>query len=176
MAGTPAGAFSRRAVMGIRALALTGSEQRLAPPGAFSALIGRAKACLADGSDHSLAQWIAGTAFLIRLTSAALAFLSQILLARWMGSFEFGIYVTAWTWILLVGGVMDFGIASSAQRFIPEYSERKSFALLRGFLTGSRIIVVGCASTIAALGCLAVKFVTPWLGPYMVVPLYLPCL
>ena len=157
-------------------MALTGSEQRLAPAAAFSALAARAKAWLTDGSDHSLVRRLAGTAFLIRVASAALAFLSQILLARWMGSFQFGIYVTAWTWILLIGGMVDFGIASSAQRFIPEYTERKSFALLRGFLSGSRIIAVGCAATIAALGCLGIELVTPWLSPFMVVPFYLACL
>ena len=48
---------------------------------------------LADGSDRSLAQKFAGGAFLIRVFSAGLLYLSQILLARWMGSFEFGIYV-----------------------------------------------------------------------------------
>jgi O-antigen/teichoic acid export membrane protein len=35
--------------------------------------------------------------FLIRVFSAGLIYLSQILLARWMGSFEFGIYVYVWT-------------------------------------------------------------------------------
>ena len=48
---------------------------------------------LADGSDLSLARRLAGAAFLIRVASAVLAFVSQIVLARWLGSFEFGIYV-----------------------------------------------------------------------------------
>ena len=42
---------------------------------------------------------MAGTAFVIRVAGAAIIFLSQILLARWMGSVEFGIYVYAWTWL-----------------------------------------------------------------------------
>ena len=77
---------------------------------------------MADGSDRSRAQRAAGTAFLIRVASAALVYFAQVLLARWMGSFEFGVYVYVWTWVLLLGGVIDFGLASSAQRFIPEYT------------------------------------------------------
>ena len=53
-----------------------------------------------------------------------LIYLSQILLARWMGSFEFGIYVYVWTWVLLIGDLADLGLASAAQRFIPEYTSR----------------------------------------------------
>src|SRR3954471_14380149 len=70
------------------------------------------RAWLADGSDMSRAQRIAGTAFLIRVMSAALIYLSQVLLARWMGSFEFGIYIYVWTWVLLLGGLVDLGLAS----------------------------------------------------------------
>ena len=36
---------------------------------------------------------MAGMAFAIRVASAGVTFLSQIALARWMGGFEFGIYV-----------------------------------------------------------------------------------
>ena len=74
------------------------------------------RAWMTDGSDRSRAQRAAGAAFLIRVASAALLYVSQVLFARWMGSFEFGVYVYVWTWVLLLGGVIDFGLASSAQR------------------------------------------------------------
>ena len=96
--------------------------------------VARGYALFTDGSDSSLVRRLAGAAFIIRVASAAIAFISQILLARWMGSFEFGIYIYAWTWVLLIGGMADLGLASAAQRFIPEYTEHKKFALLRGFL------------------------------------------
>ena len=59
----------------------------------ISTAIARGYALFADGSDSSLVRRLAGAAFLIRVVSAAITFLSQILLARWMGSFEFGIYI-----------------------------------------------------------------------------------
>ena len=67
-----------------------------------------------------------------------------------MGGFEFGIYIYAWTWVLLIGGMVDLGLGSAAQRFIPEYTEHKHFALLRGFLGGSRWLALVISSTIAA--------------------------
>ena len=79
----------------------------------------------------------------------AIAFVSQILLARWMGVFEFGIYIYAWTWVLLIGGMVDLGLGSAAQRFIPEYTEHGKFALLRGFLGGSRWLAPVIATGIA---------------------------
>ena len=67
-----------------------------AMPAARSAMIAaavRLKTWFADRSDDSLAQRGAGTAFLTRCVSAALVYGTQILLARWMGGFAFGIYV-----------------------------------------------------------------------------------
>src|SRR5436305_11398851 len=130
---------------------------------------------LTDHSDRSRAQRAAGTAFLIRVASAALVYLTQVLLARWMGSFEFGVYAYVWTWVLLLGGVVDFGLASSAQRFIPEYSGTKQLDLLRGFLSGSRWIVLALATAWALLGAAGVSLFAPWLHSYEVIPLCLAC-
>jgi O-antigen/teichoic acid export membrane protein len=130
---------------------------------------------LADGSDRSIALRSAGTAFLIRVVSAALVYITQVLLARWMGSFEFGVYVYVWTWVLLLGGVIDLGLASSAQRFIPEYAGRKQLDLLRGFLSGSRWLTMALATAISLGGALGIWLLEPWMKSYEVMPLYLAC-
>ena len=145
-------------------------------PGLVGGIAARIRAWLADGSDRSLAQRTAGAAFLIRVGSAALLYLSQILLARWMGSFEFGVYVYVWTWVLLIGGFGDIGLALAAQRFIPEYTGRKALDLLRGFLSGSCWLTFAIATAIAVAGALGVKLIEPWLSHYLVIPLYLACL
>jgi len=135
----------------------------------------RVYALFADGSDSSLVRRLAGAAFLIRVVSAALTFVSQILLARWMGGFEFGIYIYGWTWVLLIGGMVDLGLGSAAQRFIPEYTEQKSFALLRGFLSGSRWLALLFGTIAGAAGAAAVTLLTPHIDPATVIPLYLSC-
>jgi O-antigen/teichoic acid export membrane protein len=137
--------------------------------------IARVRALFSDGSDSSLVRRLAGAAFLIRVVSAAIAFISQILLARWMGGFEFGIYIYAWTWVLLIGGMADLGLASAAQRFIPEYTEHKQFALLRGFLRGSRWLALIIASAVAAVGAIVVTALAPHIDPGTIVPLYCSC-
>lgn len=139
-------------------------------------LIAYARAWSNDASHSSLAQRAASTAFLIRVASAAIAFFSQVLLARWMGSYEFGIYVYVWTWVLLIGGVFDLGLAQGAQRFIPEYTSLKKLDALRGFLAGSRWLALGFATTAAAASALIVWALTPHLQSYLVVPLFLACL
>jgi O-antigen/teichoic acid export membrane protein len=141
----------------------------------LAGLTAHLRAWLNDSSHRSIAQRVAGTAFVIRLFSAALIYLSQILFARWMGSFEFGIYVYVWTWVLLIGDLADLGLASAAQRFIPEYTSRKAFALLRGFLSRSRWIAVASATIIAMIGVGMVKLLEPRLSDYLVLPLMMAC-
>jgi O-antigen/teichoic acid export membrane protein len=141
----------------------------------FGGAIARVRALFNDGSDSSVARRLAGAAFIIRVISALIAFLSQILLARWMGGFEFGIYIYAWTWVLLIGGMVDLGLGSASQRFIPEYTEHKQLALLRGYLRGSRWLAFAIATAVAAVGAIAVMILAPHLGAATIVPLYLSC-
>jgi O-antigen/teichoic acid export membrane protein len=142
---------------------------------ALASLPSQLRAWLANSSHRSIAQRVAGTAFLIRVASAALIYGSQVLFARWMGTFEFGIYVYVLTWLVLVGDLADLGLASAAQRFVPEYTKRKAFDLLRGFLARSRWLAVGSASCIAVAGALLVQLLEPWLASYVVLPLMLAC-
>ena len=87
------------------------------------------RAWRSEDSDSTRAQRAAGIAFMIRVASAALMYISQVLFARWMGAFEFGVYVYVWTWVLLLGNLVDLGIATGSQRFIPEYTGRKQLDL-----------------------------------------------
>src|SRR5436853_4619048 len=130
----------------------------------------RVTARLGD-SDLKLIQRLAGTVFLIRVASALLAYGLQVLFARWMGGFEFGIYVYVWTWVLLIGQSLDLGLATAAQRFVPEYRERKLFDLLRGYVSGSRWLATGIAIAVAASCAGLVQLLQPWLDDYTVIPL-----
>jgi O-antigen/teichoic acid export membrane protein len=158
-------------------VALTDSNdaQRLGGRLSPAALIARARGWMADNSHHSIAQKMAGAAFLIRVLSAALIYGSQILLARWMGTYEFGIYVYVWTLVILIGDLSDLGLASAAQRFIPEYNKRGAMDLLRGFVLYSRWLALGSAAIIAITSASLVKLLEPWLASYVVVPLLIAC-
>src|ERR1700730_18713263 len=114
-------------------------------------------------SEASVTRRLAGTIFIIRVFSAALAYFSQVLLARWMGGSDYGIYVYVWTWGLLLGSMMDFGISSSAQKSIPEYRTAAELALLRVFLSGSRWMTFVVSALVSLLLAGVVKWLTPWI-------------
>jgi O-antigen/teichoic acid export membrane protein len=139
-------------------------------------MIARLRAMLGDSSEASLTKRLAGTIFIIRVISAGLAYVAQILLARWMGTSGYGIYVYVWTWVLLLGSMMDFGTSASAQKIIPEYRASGDDARLRGFLTGSRWMTFIVSSLVSLLLAYLVATLSPWLDPASVMPLYLGCM
>jgi O-antigen/teichoic acid export membrane protein len=152
----------------------------LPPAGAIvrlRAMAGRLLGRLLGGtSEASVTRRLAGTIFIIRVVSAVFAYLSQILLARWMGSSDYGVYVYVWTWVLLLGSMMDFGISASAQKIIPEYRTRGEQALLRGFLSGSRWMTFIVSSVVSLLLAGLVRLLSPWIDAHTIVPLYIGCL
>jgi O-antigen/teichoic acid export membrane protein len=154
----------------------TDSEAVAAPaPLSAAGLIARVKAILADRSDKRVAQLFAGKVFLLRVASALIALASQVFLARWMGRFEFGVYIYVWTWVLMIGSLSDMGLSLAARRFIPEYLELDQPDWLRGFLVGSRWLALALAAGIGLLGALGVTLLRPWLNGFTVIPLYLGC-
>jgi O-antigen/teichoic acid export membrane protein len=139
--------------------------------------IARLRGMLSGGSNEAtVTRRLAVTIFAIRVISAGLAYLSQILLARWMGGSDYGIYVYVWTWVLLLGSMMDFGLSSSAQKIIPEYRTRGEHALLRGFLAGSRWITLAASVAVSLLLAGLVTLLSPWIESGAVIPMYVGCL
>ena len=139
-------------------------------------VIARLRSLLGGSSEASVTKRLAGTIFIIRVLSAGLAYLSQILLARWMGGSDYGIYVYVWTWVLLLGSMMDFGISTSAQKIIPEYRTSGEHALLRGFLSGSRWMTLIVSIVLSMLLAALVKALSLWIDAAEMVPLYIGCL
>ena len=139
-------------------------------------MIARLRGVLGGTNEASITRRLAGTIFIIRVVSAGLAYFAQVLLARWMGGSDYGVYVYVWTWVLLLGSMMDFGISASAQKLIPEYRARNEHALLRGFLSGSRWLTFGVSCAVSLLLAGLVKLLSPWMDANTVVPLYIGCL
>lgn len=139
-------------------------------------LIARLRNILGGTSEASITKRLAGTVFIIRVLSAGLAYFSQVLLARWMGGSDYGVYVYVWTWVLLLGSMLDFGIAVTAQKVIPEYRTGGNLPMLRGFLSGSRWLVLTTSTSVALLLAGLVTALTPWIDANTIVPLYIGCL
>ena len=136
-------------------------------------LIDRVRTLVFGGGENALTKRLAGTIFIIRVLSAGLAYLSQVLLARWMGTSDYGIYVYVWTWVLLLGSMMDYGTSVSAQKFIAEYRVQKQTDLLRGFIVGSRWMTFVVSSLISLALAAIVWALSPHLDRAAVILLYL---
>lgn len=136
-------------------------------------LLGRVDAVLFSADERGEAGRMSVIAFAIRIVSAVIAFVSQVFLARWMGSFEYGIFVLVWTTMVIAGNVSCLGFHTSVIRFIPEYREKGMLPELRGILVVSRLFVLVASSAIAAAGVLAVVLLAPSIESYYVVPFVL---
>ncbi len=136
-------------------------------------LLGRVDAVLFSADERGEAGRMSVIAFAIRIVSAVIAFVSQVFLARWMGSFEYGIFVLVWTTMVIAGNVSCLGFHTSVIRFIPEYREKGLLPELRGILVVSRLFVLVASSAIAALGVLIVVLLAPSIESYYVVPFVL---
>jgi len=139
---------------------------------ALKALPAQAVTILQARSDRHRMQRDALSAFGMRCASAALLYLSQIVLARWMGSYEYGIYVLVWTWVLILGGLADLGLGVATIRFVPQYRETGETALLRGVVRGSRRVATAIGTLIAIAGVAVLYLFEPLTSPFML-PAYL---
>jgi O-antigen/teichoic acid export membrane protein len=128
---------------------------------------------LRGADDRAVSQRIALIAFVVRVLSAVIAYVSQVLLARWMGDFEYGIFVVVWVGAVILGGLACLGFQTAIVRFVPEYLERGETRLLRGVVLGSRVHGFIAATLFALLGGLGLYAFGDSLSSYYLWPLYL---
>lgn len=133
-------------------------------------LVERVRGLLLGRGERAVDRGNALIAFSVRVASAAILLASQVLLARWMGAAEYGVYVYAWTVLLVLGGISTIGLNIGAIRIVSETRERRAFEVLRGFLRASRLLVVLVGTLIAVVvGIIALHMSArhaggPWLA------------
>ncbi|MBT9314711.1 flippase [Leptothoe spongobia] len=79
----------------------------------------------------------ARAALMIQIVSAAALYGSQVLLARWMGTAEYGIYDYAIAIGLFWAFVAGFGLPTAVLRFISVYRVQEDWPHLKGMIWGS---------------------------------------
>jgi O-antigen/teichoic acid export membrane protein len=141
--------------------------------GRIAPALAKLRALATDRSHDGVARRTAAFAFGVRVASAAIAYVTQIALARWMGSFDYGIYVLVWTWVLVLGNLSGLGFQGAAQRFVPQHREHGETAELRGFLIASRAVGFLAATLVAAAGIGLVLALGERVESYYVWPLIL---
>ncbi|RMF96602.1 MAG: hypothetical protein D6727_07915 [Gammaproteobacteria bacterium] len=113
----------------------------------------------------ALMRLLRGSGFIFgcRVAGAALTLLTQLLLARWMGAAELGMYVLAFSWAILLASVATLGLIPAAMRFVAEGLARGEPGYGRAF-AGFALRSVAGGSLLLALAGYGLTRWLPWPG------------
>lgn len=136
-------------------------------------LLRMADTILSGEDENSASQRIALITFIIRVASAFIALVSQILLARWLGTFEYGIYVAVWVAVVILSTITCIGFPSAVVRFIGEYRERGQPELIHGVIRASMYISLLFSTFVAGVGCYILYQFPEIVTDYYVIPIFL---
>jgi hypothetical protein len=112
----------------------------------------------------------AGLVVIIRVLASAVGFASVILLARWMGSSEYGLYSFAIAWMTLLAYPTTLGLPGAAVRFVAHYAAANDWQHVAGFMKVSSWLAFGCGALVATLAIGAVLVFKSGLDPAYVAP------
>ena len=142
-------------------------------PGRLKSLLGRAYGLLTSDDGHGKASRNALIAFMIRVVSAAIAFISQIVMARMMGQHEYGIFVFVWVLVILIGNLSCLGFHSAQIRFLPQFEAVNDVERIRGLTATARIFALLSSTGVLIAGAIALHFCGGLIETYYVMPLFI---
>jgi len=109
------------------------------------------RARLTKLADNDFSRMFRGSAFIFgyRVSGAGIAFLTQVLLARWMGAAELGIYVLAFSWLVTLSVISVAGFNGASMRFVGHGLAHGDHGYIRGFIRRARQIVLAVSFFVA---------------------------
>lgn len=96
----------------------------------------------------------AAAALTIQILNVGINYIFNVLLARWMGVNDYGVFQFAYTICFVLALIAGFGVSGAVLRFIPEYTVKEDWSHLRGILQTSWIqtliisVIISSFSTI----------------------------
>jgi O-antigen/teichoic acid export membrane protein len=98
-----------------------------------------------------------GTVSSLRIAGGGLLFMSQALLAGWMGPDAFGRYSFAWAWVAVLASMGSLGLGATSVRYIAAYRAVALASRLRGLLHFGRTVTIGGSGVIALIALVVVS-------------------
>ena len=141
--------------------------------GGLKSLPGRAYGLLSSNDGDGRASRNALIAFMIRVVSAAIAFVSQVIMARMMGQHEYGIFVFVWVLVILIGNFSCLGFHSAQIRFLPQFEAVNDVERIRGLTATARIFALFSSTGVLLIGAVALHFFGGLIESYYVMPLFI---
>ena len=114
----------------------------------------------------------AASVIMIRVAGASIAYILQILLAHWLGGFEYGIFAYAWVWVSMLSFLAPLGLNSAVVRFIPAYLSKQRWWRAKGIIHRSRSIVMAASLCFACVGALLIFLNRELIPNHYIYPLY----
>ncbi len=96
--------------------------------------------------------------FSSRILGAAAVFVTQVILARWIGAEELGYYVYAFSWSLMLGTIATLGFPASSFRTIGHGIALGNDGYIRGFIRRGSQIIIFTSLLICAVGLAVVQY------------------
>lgn len=104
-------------------------------------------------------------ALMVRVFGAGIGFLSHILLARVTTPAEYGVYVFAWTIVILIGTFSSIGLPVASTKFVASYEAKGDIAAYKQFLKFGAALVLAIGGVAAIILAIFVAISPPeWLG------------
>lgn len=98
--------------------------------------------------------------FLVTAAGMGISFVTQVLLARTVGSHEYGTYLYVLGWTNVAGLICSFELAGAAVRYVSAYRASAEWSLLRGFLRRAHQVVL-VSAVVVAIGTFLVAWRLP---------------
>ncbi|QJF50285.1 oligosaccharide flippase family protein [Roseobacter ponti] len=92
-----------------------------------------------------------GIMSVVRLSGGFLLFATQVMLARWMSTDDFGIFSFAWMWVAILSTVAGFGYVAASVRFLARYNDQHMAGMAHGIIRHSRQVVLISAGVVSLI-------------------------
>lgn len=128
---------------------------------------------LSDDGPRSVAARAALFTFAVRIAAAVLAFAGQVVLARMMGAYEYGIYAIIWVWVLVLSTFTAMGYPTGMLRFIPELYKAGRINELRTVIARGPMVSMALCALVAVAGIAVLLAAPHWFYTSFITPMIL---